>query len=260
MRVLAVAQRLDQPPAEGAKIRRIGLELTREPVRDGCVIGGGAGVGFGGQTPSQGERGGTLMGRELVEHGLIILRLDDHGDIVVVLGRSADHRGPADIDILDAGLETGALIDRRLERVEIDNEQIDRRDAVALHRLGMFGIVADRQQSAMDLRMQGFYPTVHHLGKSGQLGYVPDLQSCRRERLRGAAGRDQLNTVGGQGAGEFDQSGFIGNGQQGAGYAARMVGHGQDPLLRVLLPRRAADIPALPDGAPSKVASRASDG
>jgi hypothetical protein len=30
--------------------------------------------------------------------------------------------------------------------------------------------------------------------------------------------------------------------------------------LRVLMPRRAAEIPALPDGAPSKVASRASDG
>jgi hypothetical protein len=28
----------------------------------------------------------------------------------------------------------------------------------------------------------------------------------------------------------------------------------------VLMPRRTAEIPALPDGAPSKVASRASDG
>jgi len=38
-----------------------------------------------------------------------------------------------------------------------------------------------------------------------------------------------------------------------------MVGHGQAPLFKVFLPRRAADNPALPDGAPSKVASRASE-
>jgi hypothetical protein len=39
-----------------------------------------------------------------------------------------------------------------------------------------------------------------------------------------------------------------------------LIGHGQDPLFRSLMPRRAADILTLPDGAPSKVASRASDG
>ena len=63
--------------------------------------------------------------------------------------------------------------------------------------------------------------------------------------------------------GKIDQAGFVGDGEQGAGDAAvvigaLMIGHGQGPCLKgVLMPRRAADVPALPDGAPSDVASRA---
>ena len=48
MRVLAIAQRLDQPAAERAEIRRVVLEFSREPVRDRSVIGGGARIGLGG--------------------------------------------------------------------------------------------------------------------------------------------------------------------------------------------------------------------
>src|SRR5205823_14547262 len=50
MRILAVAQRLDQPAAEGTEIRRPQLALVRNPVRDRGVIGGGAGIGLGGET------------------------------------------------------------------------------------------------------------------------------------------------------------------------------------------------------------------
>ena len=144
----------------------------------------------------------------------------------MVLRRGADHRGAADVDILDAVLEAGAFIDGRLERIEIDHQQIDRRDAVRLHRLRMFGVVADREQAAMHLRMQRLDPAVHHFRKAGQLGDVPDLQPRGGDRFGGAAGGDQIDAVAGKRAGEFDQSGFVGNGQQSAGYAARMVGHG----------------------------------
>ena len=213
MRVLAIAQRLDQPAAKGAEIRRVGLELQRKPVRDRGVIGGGAGIGLGGEAAAQRQRGRALVGGEFVEHGLIILRLDHHGDVVMVLRRGADHRGAADVDILDALLEAGALIDGGLERIEIDHQEVDRRDAVRLHRLRVLGIVADRQQSAMHLRMQGLDPAVHHFRKTGQLRNIRDLQSRGRDRLGGAAGGDEVDAVAGKRAGEFDQSGFVGNGQ-----------------------------------------------
>ena len=76
----------------------------------------------------------------------------------------------------------------------------------------MFGIVADREQPAMHLGMQGLDPAVHHLGKSGEFRDVPDLQARVRDRLCGAAGRDQLDIVARQSAGEIDQAGFVGYG------------------------------------------------
>ena len=213
VRVLAIAQRLDQPSADGAEIRRVGLELAGEPVRDRGVIGGGAGIGLGREPAAQRQRGGARIGGEFVEHGLIIRRFDDDRDVVMVLGRGADHRRAPDVDILDAFLETGALIDGRLERIEIDHQQVDRRDAVILHGFRMLGIVADRQQSAMHLRMQRLDPAIHHFRKSGEFRHVPDLQSGGRNRLGGAAGGDEIDAVAGERAGEFDQSGFVGNGQ-----------------------------------------------
>ena len=71
----------------------------------------------------------------------------------MVFGRGANHRGAADVDILDALLEGGALVDRGLEWIEINHQQIDRGDAMVLHRLRMLGIVADREQAAMNLGM-----------------------------------------------------------------------------------------------------------
>ena len=43
----------------------------------------------------------------------------------------------------------------------------------------MLGIVADRQQAAMHLRMQRLDPAVHHFGKAGEFGDV-DAPSARR--------------------------------------------------------------------------------
>ena len=169
VRVLAIAQRLDQAAAEGAEVRRLGVELVREPVRDRGVIGRGTCIGFRRKAPAQRKRGCALIGVELVEHGLIVAGFDHHGDIVMVLCGGADHRGSADVDILDALLEAGAFVDGRLEGIEVDHQEIDRRDAMRLHRLRMLFIVADREQAAMHFRMQRLDAAVHHLGKTGQL-------------------------------------------------------------------------------------------
>ena len=100
---------MDQASAEGAAIRRVALELSREPVRDRGIVGGGAGIGLCGEAAAQRKRGRALVGGELVEHGLIVLRLDDDGDVVVVFRGGADHGGTADVDILDAVLVTAPL-------------------------------------------------------------------------------------------------------------------------------------------------------
>ena len=124
-----------------------------------------------------------------------------------------------------------AFVDGFLERVEVDDEQVDRRDAMRLHRVGMFLVVADREQAAMHLGVQRLDPAVHHFGKARQLRDVLDLQPGRRDRLRGAARGDELDAMSCKRLGKFDQAGLVGNGQQGAGYTARMVGHGKVPRL-----------------------------
>jgi hypothetical protein len=148
----------------------------------------------------------------------------------VVLGGGADHRRAADVDVLDAVFVGRALLDGRLERVQVHYQEIDRLDAVLGHRLPVLGIAADRQQAAMHLGMQGLDAAVHHLGEAGKVRHVRDLQPRFGDRLGGTAGGDQFDTMRRKRARKFDQPGLVGNGQQSPGDRARKIGHGQNPL------------------------------
>ena len=79
----------------------IGLALVGEgePAGDHRIIGGGAGVGLGGEGLAEGERGAARL--ELGQQFGIIGGVGDDRDEGVVLGRRADHRRAADVDILD---------------------------------------------------------------------------------------------------------------------------------------------------------------
>ena len=106
----------------------------------------------------------------------------------MVLGGGADHRGPADVDVLDAGLEIGSSRDGLFERIEIDHEQINRPNALRPHGGGMFSVVADREQAAMDLGMQSLDAAIHHLRKASDVGDVEDFKAGIGQRPAGAAG------------------------------------------------------------------------
>ena len=86
-----------------------------------------------------------------------------------------------------------ARLKRVLERIEVDHQEIDGRDVVRDHRRLMRGIGANREQPAVDARMQRLQPPVHHLGKSGELRDVDDRDSRLRKRRGGAAGGDDLD-------------------------------------------------------------------
>ena len=66
----------------------------------------------------------------------------------------------------------GAARHRRFKRVKIDDDEIDRLDAMLFHLGDVLGIVAQRENAAVDFRMQGFHPAVHHFGKAGELGNI----------------------------------------------------------------------------------------
>jgi len=93
----------------------------------------------------------------------------------VVLRRGADHRGTADIDLLERlGERDAGPRHRRLEGVEGDDDEVDGQDPVLLERVHIGGSVPPRQDAPMDLRVERLDAAVEHLGEAGDVGNVTD--------------------------------------------------------------------------------------
>ncbi len=98
-----------------------------------------------------------------IEHALIVGRIHDHQDIVVVFGCRAQHRRTADIDIFNGLFEgTVRLCDRRFERIEIDHDHVDGPDPLLLHLLDMGRNRTASKQAAMNLGVQCFDAAVEN--------------------------------------------------------------------------------------------------
>ena len=111
-------------------------EGAREPPGDGQVVGGRVGEGLGGE-PAALLQGEPLPRGRGCDLGIARGRGDD-GDRRVVLRGRAHHRGPADVDLLDALVETGAGGGCPLEGVEVAHHQVEGGDA----QVGQLGSVA----------------------------------------------------------------------------------------------------------------------
>ena len=112
----------------------------------------------------------------------------------MILGRRAHHGRAADVDVLDRFLERAArLRDGGGKRIEIDDDEVDRLDAVLAHD----GVVdaAPAEQSAVDLRMQRLDAAVHDFGKTGDGRHIGDLDAVGAQHLRRAAGREQRDAA-----------------------------------------------------------------
>ena len=223
MRVLAIAQGLCQLAREHHAARIRLAEHAGEPVRDRRVVGAGARIGGGGEALAQVEAGGALPGVEFGHQGRVVGGVGDHRDEIVVLGRGADHRRAADIDVLDRRRKIGAARDGRLERIEVDHHQVDRRDRMRAHRVRVRGLVAAAEDAAVDLGMQRLDAPVHDLGKAGMVADLDYGESGVNQGFRRASGRQQLDAVAREAACQLRQAGLVGNGNQGA--ADRNVGH-----------------------------------
>ena len=218
MRVLAVAHGLPQLAADSAR-QAGGVLADRlgQPVGDGGVVSGGARVGLLREVSAQRERGRSVVGLERGENRGVIGDLDDDGDIVVVFGGGADHRGAADVDVFDAGSSKPApLGDGGLERIEVDHQKVDRPDAVREHGASCSGFSRIASRPPWTFGMQGFHAAVHHFGKAGDLGHVDDGDAGVGDRLARAAGGDEDDASRGKRAGEIDQARLVGNGKQRA--------------------------------------------
>src|SRR5258708_39736292 len=77
-------------------------------------------------------------------------------------------------------------------------------------------VSAHREYAASDFRVHRLNAPVQHFGESSDVGYVAYSESCAAQRLGRTARRDQLDSKVAEFAGEVDDSGLIGDAQQGA--------------------------------------------
>ena len=155
--------------------------------------------------------------RQRRDHPVVVLRLDDDQHIVKVLRRRAQQARPADVDLLDELVERQVGLRRRLrERIQVDDDEIDRRDAVLGERRAVVGAVPARQNPGVDPGMERLDPAVHHLGHPGDVRDADYRQAGPRQGLGGPAGGDQFDAPGGQGRGKWHQPCLIGDTQKRA--------------------------------------------
>ncbi len=223
--------------AQGRGERGFGLRLERvradalEGGGDGGIVGGGGGEGFLREAPLGFVREGAAGAFEFAGDGIVVGGGSDDGDVVKILGGRADHGGAADIDVLDQFFEGDSGLGRGfLEGVEIHDDHVDGGDAVLGDGGDVLGIFAAMEDAAVDFGMKRLDAAVEHFRESGEFGDVFDHDAGVAEELGGAAGGDEFDAEGGELAGEIDESGFVGDAENGAANLGRCRHDG--PLTR----------------------------
>src|SRR5215831_1009941 len=215
MRVLAVAQ-----PSHLAQIyldrvwqsQNIGLcrFLRRQEPGDLSVVIGGMFKGPDGEPVAVIERQSAAESIEFIGDRRVIIGIDDHGDVVMILGRRADHRRAADVYVFDRLLHRHVgFLNSLAERIEVDDNQVDRLYAMFAHLRAMLLVRADAEDSAMNFRMKSLDAAVEHFRKAGEVRNVTRLDSVLAQQLRGAACRNDLDAASGELPRKFDQSPLV---------------------------------------------------
>ena len=112
-----------------------------------------------------------------------------------ILGGSADHRGPSNIDILQCLLEAHPFFSNGLnERVEVYRYQVYRLDALLCHLSNMAFQVSSSEDATVYHRVKSLHPAVEDLRESGHLTHATHRHSRFLQCSLGAAGAEYLHT------------------------------------------------------------------
>ena len=109
----------------------------------------------------------SLVVGEFAAERSILLRRDNHGDILEVLSGGSDHGWAADIDVFDQFF-TSDIASRSVffESIEIHHDHVERRDLVVGKGLHVPPVSTNSQNAACDARVNCFYAPVKHLGET----------------------------------------------------------------------------------------------
>ena len=158
MRVLAVAQGLHPRAAERRVRWKAFAGHVAHPGRDRRVVGGGARIGLGGEPASEGERRLSVVGVQVGEHRIHVVAVDAHGDEGVVLGRRADHRGPANIDVAPGLLHCYIRFrNGLLEGIQIHHHHVDGHSAGSFEIILVGIVVGLGKKPEVNLEIQRFH-------------------------------------------------------------------------------------------------------
>ncbi len=215
MRVFAVAQilHLDRLQVEAfGKRRGQAVRTARgEPVRNCAVVGRSVRKGLSRERETRLNRQHLAVRSELGQERAVVRRFDHDAHMSPVLRRGAQQRRTADVDVLDRFLERAvAFRDSLPKRVEVDDDEIDQRNAVPGERRGMRQHVAAGENAGVHFRMQRLHTSVEHFGKSGVLADFRDGKSGIRQCLRRAPGRQELYTESREPARKLDEARLVG--------------------------------------------------
>ncbi|KKQ28206.1 MAG: hypothetical protein US42_C0001G0057 [Candidatus Magasanikbacteria bacterium GW2011_GWC2_37_14] len=154
----------------------------------------------------------------------VVGRVAEDSDRLVVLGPSAQHGGATDVDVLDQFVARDVGVGRhQLERVEVHDNQIDTLDAVLLQEVQVYPVVALVEDARMDLRAEGFYPTIQTLGEARDLGHVGDRDVLLTQELGGTARTEDLPAEVHQGLGQFHYTGLVEHTDQRSGHGHLLI-------------------------------------
>ena len=228
VRVFAIAQGLGKRAGKGAPARRGNLDRVRHPCGHCRIVGGGPGIGDLRQFAPELGASGALVLIHVAQQLIVVFHIHHHSDKPMVFRCRADHCRPANVNVFDTFVIVGALGHRFFERVEVDHQEIDRPDPVLGHRARMVLIVAQCQEPSVHRRVQGFDTPIHHFRETGHLCNVFHLQPGVAHGLRRAAGGQKLDPALREAAGQIQQAGFIGNGNERAA-DGQVFGHSKIP-------------------------------
>ncbi len=189
MRILAIAHLLgfDELSRERAR-KDLALAAGVETAK---IIGNGAVVTRGMLEHLDSEVVAGLFGKlaatlQLPDDPLVVSGVNHHRDEGVILGRRAQHRRTANVDVFHCGSQVAAgLRHGLLKGVEVHHQKVYGIYFLGAHRFRVN--VAASEQAAVDLRMQRLYPAVHDFGKTGMLGYLHNGNTALGQQAGGAA-------------------------------------------------------------------------
>ena len=150
------------------------------------------------------------VGLELVEHGTVIGRIANDGNVFPVLGSTADHGRTADVDILDGIFKGYTLLsDGLTERIEVYAYKLDGLDAVLFKGFHVGRNVPAGKDTAVYLGMKGFYAAVANLRKAGNFTDADCFYALALKELLGTACGDDFPAEVYESLYELYKAGFV---------------------------------------------------